>query len=190
MSLSSESDAELDQVDLFHATREKVIPLTVQMSLRTIDFVDTGNVGVVWKRRTILCCKIYALFNVFLSKYLPKVKFCQDDAWVSGDSETEEVMQLNLSSGEGDSHPDLWSSDEEAHGDGTVAVEGWGKQKSTYYAEDGDGEREGLEEELEEREAIGLQQQQSALLSEGDFEADFSDSEKLSSDANVGSCAV
>ena len=108
---------------------------------------------------------------------------------MSGDSENEAVIQLDLSSGE--SHHDLWSIDEEARGDGLVTtVGGWGKQKSAYYTEAGDGEREGLEEELEEREAIELQQQQSALLSEGDFEADFSDNEKQSSDANVGSCAV
>lgn len=107
---------------------------------------------------------------------------------MSGDSETEAVMQLDLSSGEGDSHLDRWSSDEETHADGIV-TEGWGKHKSAYYTEGGDGDREGLEQELEEREAIDLQQQQSALLTEGDFEADFSDNEKLS-DANVSSCAV
>ena len=64
MALSSESDAEqLDLVDLFHATREKVMPLIVHISSETIDFVDTGNAGVVWKRRTILCCKIYTCPN-------------------------------------------------------------------------------------------------------------------------------
>lgn len=87
------------------------------------------------------------------------------------------MLPLDLSSNEEENHLDLSSEDDV---DGAVSIKAWGKRKSAYYNEESDGEREGLEQELEEKEAIDMQHQLAALLAEGDFEADFSDNEEPS----------
>ena len=85
----------------------------------------------------------------------------------SDEENDDEVMSLGLT-----------SSDEEAEPEGeAVALKAWGKRKTNYYAEDGDSEGE---DELEEREAIHIQQQFASALSEVDYEVECGDDNKIS----------
>ena len=68
-----------------------------------------------------------------------------------------------------------------------VSVKAWGKRKSEYYAEESDMEREELERELEEGEALDVQRRLASAFSEEDFEAELFDEEK-SGEIDVSYC--
>ena len=79
-------------------------------------------------------------------------------------------MTLDLLSSEAD----LSSSDQVGDGREPVTLKSWGRKVVTYYEEE-EEEEESLDGELEEREALHLQSQHAAILSQDDFDAQFSD---------------
>lgn len=69
------------------------------------------------------------------------------------------------------------SSEEERENEkSTSSFKAWGKKRTNYYAEESNAEGE-LEEELEESEALSIQRQQATMLSEKDFEGEYSENE-------------
>lgn len=79
-------------------------------------------------------------------------------------------MPLDLSSSEAD----LSSTDQLGDERESLSLKAWGRKVAAYYKEgEGEGEDEGLDDELEEREALQLQTLQAALLSQSDFDIEF-----------------
>ena len=70
------------------------------------------------------------------------------------------------------------SEEEQEDNQDGVSVKAWGKRKAEYYAEESDADREELERELEEGEALDVQRRLASAFAEEDFEAELYDKEK------------
>ena len=73
---------------------------------------------------------------------------------------------------------DTWTSEDEESKAYSLSDKAWGKRKSEFYAEESDTEREELQTELEEREAMGIQYRLTSAFSDKDFEPEWCDSDE------------